>query len=259
MPRKPRIYCSSGIYHIVLRSVNQQLIFEEDLDYLKFLFVLSDCKEKYGIDIYAYCLMGNHIHLLLHSPQEALAGFFQSLGARFVRWYNKKYQRTGHLFQERYHSFAVESTDYYLNTLIYIHNNPVKAGVCRFPSEYRWSSYCTFYGQKNALIDVAFSENLVGSRQFLQQYFADHEMDDPASHGIKEEENAEPKHLFTDTEVQEILKELADTSSINAARMLNKTERNKLISALHATGVTFKQISRLLGISVITVQRICKK
>ncbi|MBQ1721923.1 MAG: transposase, partial [Lachnospiraceae bacterium] len=86
MPRKARTVSSSGIYHIILRSVNQHLIFEEDSDYQKFLYILSDCKMKYTIEIYAYCLMNNHIHILMKSSSDRLSSFFQSLGSKFVRW-----------------------------------------------------------------------------------------------------------------------------------------------------------------------------
>ena len=109
MPRKPRIMSSTGIYHIILRSVNQHIIFEEDSDYQKFLFVLSECVKKYDSQIYAYCLMDNHVHILIHSSQDDLASFFQSLGSKFVRWYNNKYSRSGHLFQDRYYSVAIEN------------------------------------------------------------------------------------------------------------------------------------------------------
>ena len=139
MPRKPRVISSTGIYHITLRSINQHIIFEEEADFQKFLFILADCKKKIDIDIYAYCLMNNHIHLLLHSTPNNLASFFQSFGSRFVRWYNNKYSRSGHLFQDRFFSVPVETASQYLSTLIYIHNNPVKANICHFPSEYRWS------------------------------------------------------------------------------------------------------------------------
>lgn len=172
MPRKPRTLSSTGIYHIILRSVNQHIIFEEDFDFQKFLLILSDCKKKYDIDIYAYCLMNNHIHLLIHLPDDKLASFFQSLGTRFVRWYNNKYSRSGHLFQERFYSTAVESEQAFLSTLIYIHNNPVKANMCRYASEYRWSSINAYLGAKNPLINVSFAYNIAGSKDSLLHYFA---------------------------------------------------------------------------------------
>ncbi len=141
MPRKPRIVSSTGIYHIILRSTNQHIIFEEDSDYRKFLYILSDCKEKYETDIYAYCLMDNHIHLLMRFPENTLPIFFQSLGARFVHWYNDKYLRSGNLYQDRFHSVVIDNRKSFLSVLAYIHNNPVKANICRVPSEYRWSSF----------------------------------------------------------------------------------------------------------------------
>ena len=138
MPRKPRILSSTGIYHVILRSINQHIIFEEDYDYQKFLYILSDCAKKYDVTIYAYCLMDNHVHLLISSSPGNLGTFFQSLGTRFVRWYNTKYSRSGHLFQDRFHSVAIENEISFLSVLVYIHNNPVKANVIRYPSEYRW-------------------------------------------------------------------------------------------------------------------------
>lgn len=149
MPRKPRIISSTGIYHITMRSINQHIIFEEEADYQKFIYILSNCNAIFDVDIYAYCLMDNHVHLLLRSDKKNLELFFKSFGSRFVRCYNNKYLRSGHLFQDRFHSVPVENRAQYLTTLTYIHNNPVKAGICRFPSEYRWSSCNAFYGERN--------------------------------------------------------------------------------------------------------------
>ncbi len=172
MPRKPRVLSSTGIYHIILRSVNQHIIFEDDSDYLKFLFVLSDCVKKYDSQIYAYCLMDNHIHLLLHSSPDDLPSFFQSLGTRFVRWYNNKYSRSGHLFQERFYSVSIENDNAFLSALVYIHNNPVKANICRYPSEYRWSSFNAYYGAKDLLVNVSFAHSIIGSKEALLHFFS---------------------------------------------------------------------------------------
>lgn len=172
MPRKPRRISSIGIYHIILRSANQHIIFEEDADYLHFLSILSTCKMNFDIDIYAYCLMDNHVHMLIHASEDNLSSFFQSFGTRFVRWYNNKYSRSGHLFQDRFHSVTVESDRQYLSTLLYIHNNPVEAAVCRYPSEYRWSSFNAFYGLNDSLVNTSYSYNIAGSKTLLHQYFA---------------------------------------------------------------------------------------
>lgn len=256
MPRKPRILSSTGIYHIILRSVNQHIIFEEDSDYQKFLFILSDCKKKYETDIYAYCLMDNHIHLLIRLPGDKLSSFFQSLGTRFVRWYNSKYSRSGHLFQERFYSSAIESERAFLSALIYIHNNPVKANMCSYASEYRWSSTSAFYGAKNPLINVSFAYNIAGSKDSLLHYFAK-ETDSPEK-PLFENDHRETNHFLTDEKALAIFKSLTHLSSSCDVVTLEKMKRNEYVRALKTKGLTVKQIARVMDISGTTVKRICK-
>lgn len=258
MPRKPRIISSTGIYHVTLRSVNQHIIFEEDADFYKCLNFLSDCKKTYDIDIYAYCLMDNHVHLLLYSPKiESLSSFFQSFGTRFVRWYNAKYSRSGHLFQERFFSVAVESKSQYLSTLIYIHNNPIKAAICRYPSEYRWSSFNAFYGAKNSLINTSFTYNIAGSKEFLQKYFATY---DSATTPTSLSSNSiyRSRHFISDEKALSIFKYITNLSATSEVANLTKVQRNKYISNLYQEGLTHKQISRLMDVSISTVKRLTK-
>lgn len=257
MPRKPRLISSTGIYHIILRSVNQHIIFEEDADYQKFLYILSDGKIKYDIDIYAYCLMDNHIHLLLYSTPESLSGFFQSVGTRFARWYNAKYTRSGHLFQERFHSSVVENNSHYLSTLVYIHNNPVKANICRTPSEYRWSSYNAFYGQKNPLINLSFSNDIAGSKDLLLKYFSSHEDSDETKYF--DDDHKEGTHFITDNQALSIFKEVTKMSSTSEVQSLQKKTRNEYILLLRQNGLKQKQIARIMDVSISTVKRICQK
>lgn len=253
MSRKPRIFSPTGIYHIVLRSINQHIIFEEDADYQKMIYILSDCKRTFDIDIYAYCLMDNHIHLLIHSSEDHLASFFQSLGSRFVRWYNTKYYRSGHLFQDRYYSIPVLQKQQYLSTLTYIHNNPVKAALCRYPSEYRWSSYNAFYGQKNPLVDTSFSYDVAGSKDSLLHYFS-------VNSSIFDEAQVKPafeknRQFIPDNDALLIFKEITGLSSSSEVITLPKSLRNKHIGMLLEKGLTQKQVARLMDISISTVKR----
>ena len=256
MPRKPRILSSTGIYHIILRSVNQHIIFEEDSDYQKFLFVLSDCKKKYDIDIYAYCLMDNHIHLMLFASNDKLAGFFQSLGTRFVRWYNNKYSRSGHLFQERFHSSVIQNEKAFLSALIYIHNNPVKANMCRYASEYRWSSLNAFYGAKNPLVNVSFAYNIAGSKDFLLKYFATETV--APENALFSNDHRETNHFHTDEKALDIFKSVTNLPSTSAVVNLEKVKRNEYIRVLKEKGLTIRQVARVMDVSGTTVKRICK-
>ena len=129
MPRQARKKSESRIYHVMLRGINQQQIFEEAEDCDKFLDVMRDCKEICQYDVYAYCIMGNHIHLLIKEGTETLEQVFKRICGRFVYWYNIKYRRVGHLFQDRFKSEPVDSNEYLLTVVRYIHQNPIKAGL----------------------------------------------------------------------------------------------------------------------------------
>ena len=155
MPRQVRRKSESGIYHIMLRGINQQQIFEDSEDYEKFLQILKDCKAVSEYKLFAYCLMGNHIHLLIQEDKEPIEQVIKRLATRFVYWYNIKYQRVGHLFQDRFKSEPVEDDAYFMTVIRYIHQNPVKAGLCKNVREYEYSSYKNFFDNSN-LIDKNF-------------------------------------------------------------------------------------------------------
>ena len=152
MPRKARKKSESGIYHIILRGQNRQMIFKDDEDKEKFLQTLEECKRKSGFKLYGYCLMGNHIHLLLHELKDETGMIMRRIGAGYVYWYNWKYRRCGHLFQDRYKSEAVETDEYFMTVLRYIHRNPVKAGLVKRMSDYKWSSYNEYISSKGPVL-----------------------------------------------------------------------------------------------------------
>lgn len=133
MPRAARKKSNSGIYHIMLRGINRQLIFEDEEDKNRFIETLLKYKEQCGYLIYAYCLMGNHIHILLKEGKEELTLVLKRIAGSYVYWYNWKYHRSGHLFQDRFKSEPVEDDAYFLTVIRYIHQNPETRGrfYCR--------------------------------------------------------------------------------------------------------------------------------
>jgi len=149
----------------MLRGVNQQQIFEDQEDCDKFLQVLKECREICGFGLYAYCLMGNHIHLLMQEVNTPIESCMKRIATRFVYWYNIKYQRTGHLFQDRFKSEPVEDDAYFLTVLRYIHQNPVKAGLCDKVEEYRNSSFNEFF-KDCGMTDNSFVFELISKKDF---------------------------------------------------------------------------------------------
>ena len=129
MPRTARKIGNSGFYHIVARGIGKQIIFEEENDYLLFLGLLKKYLKEEDAVLHAYCLMDNHFHLLL-KIDSGMDRLMKKISTAYVFYFNNKYERVGHLFQDRYRSIPVEDDSSLLSVVRYIHNNPAKAGIC---------------------------------------------------------------------------------------------------------------------------------
>ncbi len=162
MPRIQRIKSRTDIYHVMIRGVNKNIIFNDDNDREKFLQILIYYKNKFVINIYAYCLMDNHVHILLKA-EENFNKFMQCLQTVYALYFNKKYKRVGHLFQDRFKSIPVEKDEYLLECVRYIHQNPVKAKISSI-GNYKWSSYQE-YITKSRIINTIYILNLFGNKK----------------------------------------------------------------------------------------------
>ena len=141
MPRSVRRMSKSGIYHIMLRGNEQRDLFIDNEDRYRFLETLKDKLASGNFCLYAFCLMDNHVHLLVRESDQPVKDLIKRVGTSYVYYFNKKYERVGHLFQDRYRSEPVESEAYLISALRYIHMNPVKADMVKAKEEYVWSSY----------------------------------------------------------------------------------------------------------------------
>ena len=125
MPRGPRKKSASGVYHIVLRGINKQTIFYDDEDREVFLNRLKIVKKDKPYKLYAFCLMSNHVHLLIKEEKEPISKIFCKVLSSYVYWYNRKYERIGNLFQDRFKSEVIGKDAHLLYAVRYIHQNPV--------------------------------------------------------------------------------------------------------------------------------------
>lgn len=142
MPRKKRDESPTGIYHWIVRGMNRKKLFHSEKDYEFFEGLLLKYKAEYGIRIYHYCYMSNHVHLLVYaSDLEDLAGFSQYVQRRYAYYYCGEYKWNGSVFQRRYKSFAIDRESYLLECARYIERNPVKAKMAKRPEQYYYSSY----------------------------------------------------------------------------------------------------------------------
>jgi putative transposase len=154
MARLARLVVPGYPHHIVQRGNNRQAIFVDDTDRERFLAVLADSATRFDLPIHAFVLMPNHVHLLATPASEtSLAGTMQAIGRSYARWFNKRHQRTGTLFEGRFRSSVVETDRYALACMRYIEMNPVRAALVAEPSEFRWSSHLHHIGtRKSALV-----------------------------------------------------------------------------------------------------------
>lgn len=154
MPRTPRLLLPLTYYHVMTRGNNLNTIFRHNDDYLKYLGILSDLKEVHPFDMYHYCLMPNHTHMLVRTRRESdFSAFMKKINLIYFYYYKKKYGWVGHFWQGRFKSQPIGKDDYFIQCGKYIELNPVRAHIVNYPGEYRYSSYQYYSeGKVNALI-----------------------------------------------------------------------------------------------------------
>lgn len=231
----------------MLRGINQQQIFEETKDCDKFLDILRECKEICQYKIYAYCLMGNHIHLMIKEGTETLEQTFKRICGRFVYWYNVKYRRVGHLFQDRFKSEPVDAEDYFFTVLRYIHQNPVKAKLCKRVEDYTYSSYAEYTGNK-----------IIVDTDYVMQFCTKEELIGLHSEMVAIDCLDVSDKVFvrvTDEQAHELIRKIAKCDSVSDFQRLEPAKRDKCLKKLKEKGVSIRQLSRLTGISFSVVRK----
>ena len=239
MARLPRINSSIGMNHIILRGVNKKSIFLDDSDRRKFLKCLLIAHEKSDFILHAYCLMDNHVHMLIQANTEPLGETVKRFAVSYAAYFNRKYDRVGHLFQDRFRSVPVETEDSYLRVVRYILQNPVKAGVCSHVADYRWSSYHSL-GKDDGFTDSRLVNKIADAkyiRQFMNSIADDAEMD------IIE------KTPVTDSDVVDIMRELCGLDTIEEFLNLDEIIQAEYIQRMVNRGCRINQIRRVFEIS----------
>lgn len=221
MGRKPREEEEGGIYHVIQRGNNRAFVFEEgiDKDYLiDQLMLLS----KNSCKIYGFVIMGNHYHIVLRTVGETLQSIMHRFNLKYSKYYNCTQNRSGHVFQGRYKAIPIRDEKYILALLRYVHQNPVKAGVCKRVEEYRWSSDRYYREDKKRWLDTSLVlEMLSGDREVAVKKYKEF---------MAQEETGDYENK----------KIIGDTPAMSKGEEINmtKTETKTLDEILMATGLT---------------------
>lgn len=251
MARCPRLKSYTKVYHIIVRGINKQDIFLDTQDLRKFRKELKRAKEKYQFELYAYSFMSNHVHLIIKDENENLEIMMKSLTVSYSNYFNKKYERIGHLFENRFKSYAIEDESYLKNVVRYIHKNPENAGI----KPYAWTSYYEYINNKQKMIDtkqvMSLFEYSIENFKIYHSRYEKHEDYDKNYEMISKLQDEEAIRL-----IQEILNE---PNLLKIQNYETNKKKEAIRKILKIEGITKVQISRILGINRKTIYRIEKQ
>lgn len=236
-------------YHVTLRVHGSGMLFRDTEDFNKFLRSLQKAANSYNMKIVAYALMGNHIHLILQGNLKLMSRVFQSMGASFAKWYNKKYGKKGAVYDQRFHSVPINSKEQFIETLTYVYNNPVTANIVKDAADYEWSSFRSIANGEASITDVdAVSE--VCDLEFLcrltrKKAAHDWEWTDSAYEG-------RPK----DAEVKDFIVREVGKHQKGFLKSKGNDFLRLIFEKLLDLGATLSQMERATGISRYRIQKI---
>lgn len=259
MPRRSRQHSDTGVYHVMLRGIDRRDIFADDLDRAKFLKILrafafpedSDGKPlPPHCHIHAYCLMDNHIHLLIAEGAEDISTVMKRIGVSYVSYYNKRHERLGPLFHDRFRSEPVGDTGYFITLLRYIHQNPVEAEMVTAPEQYRWSSWHEYTSSPPA--------KPICAHELPFAALPWHELCEMVlnvSGGHIEPHSKIERGRMTDSDAHKILERMC-RSDVNTFQTMTKEQRKLLIRKAVASGINMRQLARITGLDYRSIYRV---
>ena len=251
MPRQAREESDTKIYNVGIKGANSQAMFLDDDDREKFIDALKDASEKYEVGVPIRLLMGNHVHLMMHGELDAMARLFKSLGASYVGYFNRKYGRTGPLWNSRYYSCPIVTTEQYMQVTGYIYHNPVKALLSKTPLEYAWSNMRALHNGDDPHGRALLAE--VGDVDEILQNALDYSEGKLAENGFFDLD-VFPRLRVCDADLIEYAREfLGGKSATNAVREDEEVQKS-LLRDLLDLGSNVNQMSRVTAISRV---RIC--
>lgn len=285
MPRKAREKHNEAIYHIMCRSVSEIQLFRDNDDKEQYLKLLKRYADKYRCSVYAYCLMSNHLHIHFDPKGYDISKFMHSLNTSYVRYYNKKYQRHGHVLQERFQSRIVDSDGYNMVLSAYIHNNPKDIeGYADRVEEYEYSSYGIYVGIRkdhHELIEIEFIKDLMGIRSmkdfvriysgFVSKSYEEENLDKHSAKDIEERQNeyiSGRKTVIRELTPTRVIEYIADKlkQPINNILSLKRKQKHNEFRAFAVyvlrvlCGLGYKQICEVIyNITISGCSRLCDK
>ncbi|NOY65250.1 MAG: addiction module toxin RelE [Nitrospirae bacterium] len=277
MARPLRIEFPGAVYHITSRGNAKQNIFLDENDFKEFLAILCHVVKRYNWFLHAYCLMNNHYHLIVETPEGNLSIGMRQLNGIYTQRFNKRHHRVGHLFQGRFKAILVDKESYLLELCRYIVLNPVRAGLTRDPNEWKWSSYRSTIGKTKPIeclginwILSQFGQNISEAkrefRRFVRAGIGESPLKEVKGQIVlgRDDFVERIKGLLKEKEqikeIPKIQRYFARPSLEEVLKVKNKKQLEKRIYEAHVNyGYTLKEIADMIDVHYSTVSRIVQR
>ena len=246
MPRAVRKQSETDIYHVVNRGSGSQIIFENDVDKAYFLKLTSSAFDDASGVLLAWCLMDNHFHLVIKADVSVLSHVLQLVQSAYAGYFNRVYGRSGALFGNRFKSEPITSEEYLLAAVRYVHNNPVKAGICRKAGEYVWSSYNEYVGSEKH-VDTSLVLGIVGGKKVFKEYH------NRSSDDSFVDFDDTTRRFISDEQAAEIVCKVLGRGGAQSVKSMSRQARDAALVKLKEQGLGVRQIQRLTGVSLGTI------
>lgn len=254
MPRLSRQESHTGFYHVMTRGINKNKIFKTNPDKQKLMDIIREKLSEIDCKVYAYCVMDNHLHLLLNSNIENLSLFMKKINISYAMYYNSKNDRIGPVYQDRFRSESILNDRYFYGVIRYIHNNPVKANIVAKPEKYNWSSMSEYIRDEADIVHINGIQLMQNSFDTVSSFMEFHQVQDEHNYLEIEEEDELKNMQLSEKMIKDYLKE-KNLKEINEL----KDKEELIIRLLKTEQYSYRKIAELVECSVYQVYASNKK
>ncbi len=262
--RGRRKFSKTQIYHILTEGNERKDIFIDNEDKAKILSILSNKNQNESFKVYAFCIMNNHLHLVLKEKNSDISTIMRRINTSYAKYFNKKYNRVGHVFHDRFKSEAIETNDDLLEVVKYIHKNPIRTNICNNMIEYKWSSFIDYIIGLNRydFLDIEFVLSIFthNNREEAIKLFSQYSINQSKKTFFDIMEKSDKKDLLTKKDVLNYIDRFIEENNLDYESLIKTRKniklRNKMISNIKRKSTfSIRDLAQILGVNRNIIQR----
>ncbi len=253
MVREARVESETGFYHVMVRGINKEKIFETEREKEKIITLIKEKMQEVMCRIVAYCVMNNHMHMIIIAEKAELIKFMKKVNISYAMSYNQRHERVGPVFQGRFRSENITDEAYLYGAIRYIHNNPIKAGIVSDTKEYRWSSIAEYISDEQIIIDVKTKEEILNGFVSVKDFLDFHDIEDNTNYLEIKEEAEQLKEKKAKRIIHDYFEEKRITDEV---QLKGKDMEELLKKLLNETDLSYRKIADLTGSNLRTIHKV---